>query len=130
MSLFTAPQDDCWDQVCPTATHGNIAKQKLDCLHANKKNICNCCKLRGLPDCKILIPNVGLQDVCREMHTNSSSYRQLGMYNGEKYMGKDYLDFSGKNHENFVSLSGAVRRPYSPSYYDPNYKQPLFPGVN
>jgi len=31
--------------------------------------------------------------------------------------------------ENFVSLSSAVRRPFSPSYYFPNYIQPHVDGV-
>lgn len=129
MSIFTAPQDDCWDKVCPTGDHGDVAKKKLDCLHANKEDICKCCKESNLPDCRVLIPNVGLPDVCTEMYTRSP-YRQLGMYNGEKCTKKDYLDFSGKKREDFVSLSAAVRMPFSPGYYDPNYKQPFWPGVN
>lgn len=32
--------------------------------------------------------------------------------------------------EKFISLSGAVRRPFSHLYYDPNYIQPLMDGVN
>lgn len=32
--------------------------------------------------------------------------------------------------EKFISLSGAVRRPFSPAYYDPNYVQPRVAGVN
>ena len=32
--------------------------------------------------------------------------------------------------EPFMSLYAAVRMPFSPSRYDPNYKQPFLAGVN
>jgi hypothetical protein len=32
--------------------------------------------------------------------------------------------------EKFVSLSAAIRQPFSQAYYDPNYKQPYVAGVN
>lgn len=32
--------------------------------------------------------------------------------------------------EKFISLSASIRRPFSPSYYNPNYKQPHVAGVN
>lgn len=49
--------------------------------------------------------------------------------NGTVYSGHVRQGYGGFG-ENFVSLSGAVRRPYSPKYYDPYYKQPIIPGVN
>ncbi len=50
---------------------------------------------------------------------------------------KIYLSFPNtvsrewsEQKESFLSLYAAVRRPFSPAYYDPNYVQPSFPGVN
>ena len=39
-------------------------------------------------------------------------------------------DSKGCMKEPFMSLYAAVRMPFSPSRYDPNYKQPFLAGVN
>jgi hypothetical protein len=53
-------QDDCWDTVCPTFKKD----EKLNCLSSNSKSICDCCKKRNTPDCKVLVPGYGLYDAC------------------------------------------------------------------
>ncbi len=71
------------------------------------------------------------------MSSNRTSYTVLGRYNGTKCSKSNYLEFSdGKgwdkfeDRENFLSLYAAVRRPFNPAYWDPNYVQPFMPGVN
>ena len=66
MSKMRGLQDDCWDQVCPfTGTDFSKLKQdKINCLHANSAQICQCCKSRNLPDCEVLYPSYGLVDIC------------------------------------------------------------------
>lgn len=44
-----------------------------------------------------------------------------------------YIPRREKYNEKFggaFSISSAVRMPYNRGYYDPNYKQPVYPGVN
>ena len=111
--------DECWDETCPTG-EGNlqlVKKNKLDCLKNNAKSVCSCCAKNGLPDCLVAVPNVGLVDTCNGKWVES--YHNLSNYNNSCIV-----------KENFISLSGAVRRPFSPSYYDPNYKKPYLSGVS
>jgi len=66
------------------------------------------------------------------------AYKSLDHYNGPKCNKSNYLSFGGQTagkwnggaEEPFVSLSASVRRPFSPGYYDPDYVQPKWPGVN
>ena len=60
MSRLRAPQDSCWDKVCP----GYKKEEKLNCLYANKSGICDCCKTANLSDCEVLVPDYGLFDAC------------------------------------------------------------------
>lgn len=92
MMRMRALQDDCWDQVCPFAKHGNIKEQKISCLHNSSKAICECCKERNLPDCKVLVPDVGLVEMCKENYV--SPYRFFAMYNGEGCK-KSMITFTG-----------------------------------
>jgi hypothetical protein len=69
-------------------------------------------------------------------NNRNSNYRDLEHYNIERCTESNYLAFPNtlsrpwkEENENF-SLSAAIRPPYSRSYYDPNYKQLLVPGVN
>ena len=91
-------QDDCWDQVCPFAKHGNIKEKKEACFHDSAKAICNCCRERNLPDCKVLVPGRGLLEVCKE--NNSSSYKTLSMYNGERYNKSTFLFTGSRGWDN------------------------------
>jgi hypothetical protein len=68
--------------------------------------------------------------------THSNQYQNLDVYNGKKCDKSIYLNFPNTVYspwsvevENF-SLSAAIRRPFSPGYYDPNYKPPFVPGVS
>lgn len=68
--------------------------------------------------------------------THNNTYQTLDNYNGVKCGKSIYLNFPNTMYspwtvevENF-SLSAAIRLPYSPGYYDPNYKPPFVPGVS
>lgn len=68
--------------------------------------------------------------------THNNQYQTLDNYNGVNCGKSIYLNFPNtvnspwsEEIENF-SLSAAIRLPYSPGYYDPNYIQPFVPGVN
>jgi hypothetical protein len=70
----------------------------------------------------------------------NNKYVSMKRYNNDIYCEAGIItntDSESRNHmkgsiteENFVSLSAAVRRPFSPAYYFPNYKQPHLDGVN
>ena len=71
-SRFHAPQDDCWDQLCPlNIKAADPAREKLECLKNKMSAVCDCCKKSGLPDCEILIPGKGLVDPCKMLHQGS-----------------------------------------------------------
>jgi len=72
---LSALQDDCWDQICPYTQQGG-STGKLDCFQANADKICECCKTRGLSDCKVLIPNRGLVDAC-SINSGGSGNKKL-----------------------------------------------------
>lgn len=69
-----APQDDCWDINCPvdfTKSIDAIRKEKLQCFNDKREDICKCCE--DMPDCKILIPGMGLVDACSDTVVESYS---------------------------------------------------------
>lgn len=57
--------------------------------------------------------------------TKNNTYITMKTYNNSP---KCRIDLHMK--ETFFSLYASIRRPFSPSYYDPTYVEPLFPGVN
>ncbi len=59
-NVMMALQDDCWDKICPSYDKDT----KLACFEERRDIICGCCKKRGLPDCKVLIPGRGLVNAC------------------------------------------------------------------
>lgn len=69
---FHAPQDDCWDRLCPlNVKASNPAQEKLACLKSNMSQVCDCCKKGGMADCEILIPGQGLVDPCKMLGRGS-----------------------------------------------------------
>ena len=61
-----APQDACWDALCPLdVKSSNPAQEKLACFKNKLSQVCDCCNKSGLSDCEILIPGQGLVDPCK-----------------------------------------------------------------
>lgn len=78
MSKLKALQDDCWDRICPfSGSPSSYRKNKESCLRMNSEKICECCKERDLPDCKIAYPGRGLYDACYGTFGNDRADHQL-----------------------------------------------------
>ena len=64
-----APQDACWDNLCPINIKDpvqTIKKKKLECMKENQEQICACCKNTGAPDCLVLVPDHVRVNMCGE----------------------------------------------------------------
>jgi hypothetical protein len=65
MSIYTSPQDDCWDTVCPfTGDPSGYKQHKQECLKKKANAICECSKSNNISDCLITDPDKGLFDAC------------------------------------------------------------------